>query len=95
MIKWERSGLRKGDRVKIQESMLVTRDGKRFERAEYVGETKFGLILKFFFEPGPLSEDTSWNYRVFVDWSALYSGDVKLQTADGRVIKANRLFERR
>ena len=43
----------------------------------------------------PLSEDTSWNYRVFVDWSALYSGDVKLQTADGRVIKANRLFERR
>lgn len=92
MIKWKRSNLSKGARVKIQEDLLVTHNGKRFIKASYEGETKYGLILRFFFEPGPCTDDTKWWYDTFISWPSLYCGDVKLQTETGKTIRAERLF---
>ena len=55
--KWVRSGFHVGDRVRIQESMLITGVGKRLIKTEYVDETDRGIRLRLFFEPGPLTED--------------------------------------
>lgn len=91
-LNWKRSNLRRGDRVRVSENMLVTSNGKRFLRAEYMDETDNGIRLRFFFEPGPCTEDKKWDYDVFINWVSIYAGDVKLKTLDGTDIRAERLF---
>lgn len=89
---WNKSNLHRGDKIRVSESMLVTGNGKRFIRAEYFDETSNGIILRFFFEPGPCTEDKKWDYDTFVSWQSLYCGDVKLKTLDGNDIRAERLY---
>lgn len=89
--RWLRSGLHRGDRVRIQESMLITGNGKRLIKTEYVDETERGIRLRLFFEPGPCTEDPKWDYDVFIAWPELYCGNIRLKTFDGRDIRAERL----
>lgn len=89
--KWKRSNLHKGERIRIQESLLTV-NGDRFTKAVVDGETDYGIRLNLFFEPGPLTEENTWNYKVFIDWPAIYCGDVKLMTYDGKDVKAERLM---
>ena len=90
-IVWDKSNLHKGDRIKIQETLLITGDPKNFLRAEYVDETKYGIRLRFFFKPGPCTEEPKWWYDYFVSWPSIYCGDVRLQTEDGESIHAKKL----
>lgn len=80
-----------GDRLRIQESILITRNGKRLLRTEYAGETPNGILLRLFFEPGPFTEDKKWDYNIFVGWPSIFCGDVRLKTYDGRDVHAERV----
>ena len=90
--RWKKSNLHRGDRIRIAETMLYTGNGKRFIKAEYMDETEYGIRLRFFFEPGPCTEDKKWDYDTFVSWQSLYCGDVKLKTWNGDDIRAERLY---
>lgn len=88
---WQKSNLKPGQRMKIQEKMFVV-TGDRFIKAEYMQDTPHGILLRFFFEPGPCTEDKKWYYDFFISWVSLFCGDVKLQTEDGKDVRAIRLF---
>lgn len=98
MARWEKSGLKAGDRVRIPEKMLISGESKRFIKAEYEDETKRGLMLKFYFEAGLSFDDevkeNTW-YRVFISWESIYCGEIRLKDMQGHDIKAVRIFGRR
>lgn len=95
MTRWARSGLRKGDRVRIPEDMLVSGSPKRFIKAEYEGETSQGIMLRLYFEAGIMTEDSEWSYRTFISLASIHCGNIKLKDVLGHDIKAKMINGRR
>lgn len=90
---WRKSGLKKGCRVRIPESILISGSEKRFVRAEYVSETRSGILLKLIFQEE--DNDDEWSYDTFINWSSIYCGSIKLKTVLGNDIHAVYENERR
>ena len=87
---WTKSKLCYGSEVKIQSSLLVSGYVENFIKAVYEGETKHGIMLRFFFESGFASEEPTWDYAYFVSWPSIYCGHVKLMDMHGNYITAKR-----
>lgn len=90
---WKKSGLKKGELIRIPDSILISGYTEHFIRAEYVGETKHGIMLELFFKAGFSSEEPTWSYKYFVNWTSVYCGNIKLKSFSGHDVVA--VMERR
>ena len=87
-IKWAASGLVKGDRVLTN---LAYNSGSTPQYVEYVEDTPSGIVLKTHWRKPTLSRDDKWDYNVFVSWSSIYCGHVKIKVEGGDYVKAVKL----
>lgn len=91
---WQRSDLRIGDEVRINSDMLISgKSGmQNLERSVIVGESSTGLLIDCRFKPNLRAQNPEeCHYRMFIAWSSIWCGFVKLYRDDSTSILANRI----
>ena len=90
MSRWQRSTLLPGDTVRVPESVFVA-NNKRLISSRYVSETAAGLLIELSFLPSYLSEEvSSYTFKIFINWTSIFCGAIKLLDGQGNEIRAIR-----
>ena len=65
---------------------------QRMEYCVYAGETETGIIVEVQYKPSIFTTDPLESFRVqkFIDFGAIYSGQVKIYRRDRTLVKAER-----
>lgn len=91
MANWQRSNLRRGERLSLRSgSGTVTVDARGLDRwthTTYEDETPAGILVRLYFEKPFYSEEPTWSYPLFITWNSIYCGDMKVR-AGGEEVKA-------
>ena len=94
---WQRSGLKIGEEVRINESMLVAGATamERLESSTYIGESSTGLLIDCKFTPCIRTNNPeNSHYKMFIPWASLWCGSVRLYREDSTQIEARRMTGR-
>jgi len=65
---------------------------RRMIYSRYIGETETGLMIEIQYEKGFCSQEplSSWRVTRFIDFAAIWCGDVVLKRADHTTVRVER-----
>lgn len=94
---WKRTDLVMGEDLVLPDSFfeLPSVAKQRMEYCVYAGETETGIIVEIQYKPAHFSEDpeSSWRVQKFVDFGAIYSGQVQIRRRDRSLVTVKRKRE--
>lgn len=86
---WRRSDLVYGEQVKIPRTLFASSE-PNLVSTNYIGETDTGVIIYCTFKPSIKTVSECSNYKIFISWSSIWCGQIKLLRQNGDQIFAKR-----